>query len=206
MIAWLKRIWAWFVQWWTGQGTAKPPASKKPTVGPTPKLNMESEEPPRFALRGSLLTEPEKRFYYALLSAATKDQRVFAKVRLGDVFYLANEPKNRWQHLQPIYSKHFDFLICDATYHPLLAVELDDTSHRQHDNQRSDAMKNGLCESVGFPLLRVPIQRRYMPEQIAAEITHALQAETFVVQARFNALAPVPENAAATVSDDSFLP
>jgi len=53
----------------------------------------------------------------------------------------------------------FDFVVCDAeTLIPEFAVELDDRTHERPDVQRRDHMKDAVCESAEFELLRIEAQ------------------------------------------------
>ena len=58
---------------------------------------------------------------------------VLAKVRLADLIE-ANERHPQWQaNFNRIRSKHVDFVLCDNWLRPLLAIELDDSSHKRID-------------------------------------------------------------------------
>lgn len=46
---------------------------------------------------------------------------------------------------------------------PLLAIEVDGSSHNDSCQQQKDAMKNTLCEQAGLPLIRITYD--YLPQQ-----------------------------------------
>lgn len=156
-----------------------PPATlspAQPTLQPgQPQLELASTEPPKYAQYNSLFSYRERVFYRALVDDIGTQYRIFAKVRLGDIFYLANEPENRKQHNNQIQCKHFDFVLCDnVEFRPLLVIELDDSTHNRIDHRERDEFKNQLCENAGLPIWRVNVQRTYPNGIIATEVKNRL--------------------------------
>jgi len=79
-----------------------------------------------------------------------------------------------------IWGKHVDFLLCNKwTLEPLLAIELDDKSHRQYDRRETDEFKNKAFALAKLPLLRVTIQKNYprreLREKIIVEIDRKVE-------------------------------
>jgi very-short-patch-repair endonuclease len=128
----------------------------------------------------SLLTPAERSFYAVLLRVAESEHRqVFAKVRLADLFWLPGDATDRLIHQNRINQKHIDFVLCDPRQlTPLLAVELDDSSHQRTDRQKRDAFVDEVCAVAGLPLLRVPVQSRYDERELTALIRQALKRAT----------------------------
>lgn len=147
--------------------TAQPAAPSQPPQLPpaapyTPELSLETDEPPRYARSKSVLTFQERKLYPALLRAVEDRHQILAKVRMGDFVYLANLPRDSKFHRNQVQCKHVDFLLCrPGTLEPQLAIELDDSSHKQPDNQARDEFKDNLLASIGLPLLRLEIQSGY---------------------------------------------
>lgn len=57
--------------------------------------------------------------------------------------------KNRWTR--------FDFIIeIRKDHQPLLAIELDGPSHNSEEQKRRDEYKNGACDALNLPLIRIP--------------------------------------------------
>ncbi|KAA3642967.1 MAG: DUF2726 domain-containing protein [Chloroflexi bacterium] len=70
-----------------------------------------------------------------------------------------------------INKKRLDFVICRKdTLEGLLAIELDGPSHRNRKRQERDAFVNELFKTIGFPLMRVPVQSRYDRNAIVEEM------------------------------------
>ena len=150
----------------------EPPArivtpSVPPPAVTTPELRMASSEPPRYRKSKSLFSYREQVFYRALVGAVKDEYGIFAKVRMADFVFLVNEPVDRKSHLNQILCKHVDFLLCAREeLKPVLAIELDDSSHRsKYDRHVSDEFKMATFEAIGLPLLRVELQQQYsLPE------------------------------------------
>jgi len=145
-------------------------ATARPGLG-EPELGLASTEPPQYRKRESLFTYRERAFYRVLMEEVGSEYQVFAKVRLGDFVYLANEPADKKYRLNQIQCKHVDFLLCDKVkQQPLLAIELDDSSHTKYDHRESDEFKSRLLTEVGLKLLRVKVQQTYPKGEIKNQV------------------------------------
>jgi hypothetical protein len=123
-----------------------------------------------YRLRDDFLSPAEFSFYKVLTSLLGSRLTIQAKVRLGDVFFVAR-PNENLSYINKINQKHLDFIACDpSTMKPIFGVELDDSSHQQSNRQERDDFVERVCKSAGFPLLRVPVQREYNSRDIAAQI------------------------------------
>jgi hypothetical protein len=105
-----------------------------------------------------------------------RDYAIFMKVRLGDLVWLANEPENRKLYSNQIQCKHIDFVLCEKhSFEPVLAIELDDSSHSFPGRAERDQVKNEVCANAGLPLYRVPVQRDYPVKSIKEDIHNLIQ-------------------------------
>ena len=100
-----------------------------------------------------LLTEVEAKFFEQLELLAGGRCRIMCKPRMADFV----------QHLgsgfQKISQKHVDFLIFRlGDWMPMLAIELDDSSHDSKEASYRDTFKNNLCAHLGLPLLRINVR------------------------------------------------
>ncbi|MBN2385560.1 MAG: DUF2726 domain-containing protein [Anaerolineales bacterium] len=130
-----------------------------------------------YRLRDDFLSPAELSFYKVLSSLMTGSRLVIqVKVGLGDLFYVIR-PNENHAYMNKIRQKHVDFLICDsATMRPLLAIELDDSSHDQPRRQARDEFVDQAFQSANFPLLHIPAQREYNTQEITARIAPLLKA------------------------------
>lgn len=129
-----------------------------------------------------VMTDAERAFHRVLQQATPRGTFLLAKVRMAD--YLKVDGENRMErgtfigHFNAIARKHTDFLIVDAqTSEPLLAIELDDATHRHNRRtMESDAFKNAACRAAGLALLRVPVARAYDRRELAEAIEAEIRA------------------------------
>jgi len=125
-----------------------------------------------------LLSVVEKDFY-AVLKKFTDENNylLFSKVRLEDLLWIPKSvpQKERFGLRNRIKSRHVDFLICDRDkISPLLAIELDDSSHRSSKGVERDGFVNQALEDAQLPLLRFKTQRFYDLAIISKEIKNKI--------------------------------
>ncbi|WP_353092867.1 DUF2726 domain-containing protein [Tissierella praeacuta] len=114
-----------------------------------------------------LLSVAEKNFYDVLL-LAIQDTKYYIcpKVRLADIITVGKTDK-RQSYFNKIQSKHIDFLLCDKnSLAPLLAIELDDSSHLRNDRIARDIFVDKSLESAGLNLIRFKVQQTYTIAEI----------------------------------------
>lgn len=120
----------------------------------------------------SLNTPNEQAFLAALQRATDSEVMVACKVRLADLLQVRFKRRHSrdqkwWQWFRMISSKHVDFVLCAPNGgRILLAIELDDSSHRLRDSKRRDRFKDLAFASAGIPLLRFSAKGRYDSSQI----------------------------------------
>jgi len=114
----------------------------------------------------SLLTEAERSFYNVLFDLELPGIRIFAKVRLADVF-VVRQPKQTsgwWATFNAISQKHVDFLLVrESDCRAVMGIELDDGSHKRPDRLERDRFVRSVFADSGLPLLRAPAKRAYTP-------------------------------------------
>ena len=107
-----------------------------------------------------------ERSFYEILRRLTPDHTVFAKVRMCDVVAVSKESGAWRASHNRIQSKHLDFLICDATLAPVVAIELDDSSHARADRTARDQFVDATLAAAEVPIVRIPVRRSYVIEDI----------------------------------------
>lgn len=144
-----------------------------------PQKEKEQEEILPYKRRESLLTPAERVFFKVLLETISDSYHVFPKVRMADILFVPRMENKRYYHFfNKIQSKHVDFLLCDKeAMEPILAIELDDSSHKNPRRRSRDSLVNAIFESAGLPILHIPTARLYEKEAISAEIQNALSTE-----------------------------
>jgi very-short-patch-repair endonuclease len=83
----------------------------------------------------------------------------------------ADERHRLWQaNFNRVKSKHIDFVICDAALCPIIAVELDDSSHQRAERQARDRDVDRILQIASLPILRVPVRRTYDDDEIEKQL------------------------------------
>ncbi|SHJ53994.1 DUF2726 domain-containing protein [Paramaledivibacter caminithermalis] len=124
-----------------------------------------------------LLTRAENNFYKVLKLALEDNYVICPKVRLADIIYVYGSD-NRQSYFNKIQSKHIDFLICNDIYlNPLLAIELDDSSHSSKYRIERDEFLDDALESADLPILRFRASYSYSPNYIKEKIQEVLKKE-----------------------------
>jgi Protein of unknown function (DUF2726) len=112
-----------------------------------------------------ILFSAAERSLYEILRCITPDHTIFAKVRLSDVISVSNRAKTGQANYNQIQSKHLNFLICDATLAPIVAIELNDPSPTQTERNCEEFVDAAL-EAAAVPILRIPIKPSYAINEI----------------------------------------
>jgi very-short-patch-repair endonuclease len=145
------------------------------------KQTIKSQNLP-FRRKDYLLTRAERSFYEVLQRVAGDNMQVFAKVRLADLVWLPKGTQNRQAHLNRVLSKHIDFVLCHReTVSPVLAIELDDSSHNMSYRQSRDAVVNDILHSAGLPILRIPAKYSYAPNELSELIRNEINKAHTVI-------------------------
>ena len=58
---------------------------------------------------------------------------------------------------------------------PVLAIELDDTSHQRKPRQTRDELVDQAFAAAGLPILHVKCRQAYAPEELRQQIRHELK-------------------------------
>lgn len=129
----------------------------------------------RYKRKEFFMSRPEHLFFDVLVSIVGDRYYVFSQVHLSTI--LDNKVKGQnWRGaFRHIDEKSVDFVICDKAYiKPLLAIELDDSSHERAGRQDRDAEVERIFKEVGLPLLRLANQNQYNKDEIRNQIFQAL--------------------------------
>ena len=145
-----------------------------------------------FQRKEYFLTNAERSFFGVLQGAVGQQYLIFAKVRLADLVFIpkgtfsavrpegvegwtAESPRAWRSHMNRIQSKHIDFVLCDRqSVRPLVAIELDDSSHQSADRQARDTVVEGVLEAAGLPLFRIAVRTGYNPADLTRAINEAI--------------------------------
>lgn len=122
-----------------------------------------------------LLSKAERSFFGVLHQAVGDDYWIFAKVRVADLVWMPRGTESRQSHFNRIQAKHIDFLLCDPdVVRPILAIELDDSSHQGEDRRSRDEFVDQALRAAGLPLLRVPCKAGYRVDELRERVRAAV--------------------------------
>lgn len=122
--------------------------------------------------RKYLLTLAERPFFEVLERIAQKhNSYVFTKVRLEDLILPIKGTKNWWIYRNKIKSRHVDFVICDKeNIRPLIAIELNDSSHLKEKRIRRDDFYRKLFSTIQLPFLEITLRNVYEETDLEEKI------------------------------------
>lgn len=139
----------------------------------------EGSTPLPYKRKDWLFSKAERSFFGVLQQAVSNEHLIFAKIRVGDLLWLPKGTEGRQSHWNRIQSKHIDFVLCDhVNIKPLLAIELDDSSHEREDRKQRDAFMEEAFKAAGLPLLRLPCKAGYSVNELAAQVRTAISQQT----------------------------
>ena len=128
--------------------------------------------------RDWLLSAAERSFFGVLKQAVDPEFLLFAKIRLADLLFIPRGTEGRQAAFNRIQSKHIDFVICDRdTIRPLIAIELDDSSHSRPSRRSRDEFVESALTAAQLPLLRVPVKKQYDVNVLKESVQKLLDAE-----------------------------
>lgn len=123
-----------------------------------------------------LFTKAEQSFYEVLKFATSElSISIFAKVRLADLVYLPKNTDKRLTYWNKIQSKHIDFVICDSKLKPVLAIELNDSSHKEIPRIDRDNFVEKVLSNAKLSFIKIPAQYTYNAKDLKETIEKELQ-------------------------------
>lgn len=121
---------------------------------------------PTYAKKASVMTAREATFFATLQSICNGYFYIIPQAHLS-LFLSEKIVGQDWkQAFMHINSKSVDFLVCKRSDHsPVVAIELDDSTHDSNTRQRRDQWVNNALQSAGIPLFRTR-QADISPEEL----------------------------------------
>jgi len=135
-----------------------------------------SEDLP-YVLKRYLMSKAERSFF-GVLEQVTDSSKyyIFPQVSLNNLVTVEKGAGSYQAFHNKVDRKSVDFVLFDkSALSPVLAIELDDSSHDREDRQERDAFVDRVLAKAGLPLLHVRAQAAYDPKQLAASIGEAVR-------------------------------
>lgn len=130
-----------------------------------------------YRVRDDFLSPAEASFYRVIRSMIGERLLICPKVSLAEIFFVAE--RDSYQSYQnKIDRKRIDFLLCDPqTLKPILAIELDDSSHQRLDRQERDSFVEKVFADAKLPLVRIRVQNTYNTRELAKKFQAAMKGQ-----------------------------
>lgn len=104
------------------------------------------------------MSERERNFYILLKSVLPSGFVIIPQVSVDKVLLIKAGIANRQAYLNRINRKSLDYVIFkEGTFTPVLAIELDDSSHLLNTRAIRDRFVNEACATANLPLLRIRV-------------------------------------------------
>jgi len=111
-----------------------------------------------------VMTRSESILFYELRKQLV-GYYIFPNMRLADVVNPVEDFKFR-HRLYKILPKHLDFTICNSNFEPLLAIELNGSSHNKWGRMKSDNFKKEVLEEADLSFRVIYVGDNFV-EQVA---------------------------------------
>lgn len=128
--------------------------SAKDTQGKTNKKSNPLEIKWPYRVK-PLMSQPEQVLYYRLIDAFPSCL-VFAQVSLSRILSI-KKGRNPLPWFNRISQMSVDFVVCSKDAKVLIAIELDDSTHRRAERKRADETKDRAMRSADVLLIRYPV-------------------------------------------------
>lgn len=141
----------------------------------------DKDKPWPLGVNANFLTAAEQSFFGVLKQTVGSRYLICPKANLGDVLFISKGTNNslRQTIINKISRKHLDFVLLDPqTLIPVMAVELDDASHRSASAIKRDGDKNKALNDANLKLVRIPAKRSYTMDDLKEIFTLEQQNNT----------------------------
>lgn len=131
----------------------------------------------RYYRKQFLLTRAERDFFLVLREALGDSYLIVPQAHLS-VFIDNKVVGQSWQAaLRHINQKSVDFLVCDTVYlNPLLAIELDDSSHEFPERRERDHEVERILREADMPLLRIRNRLSYDVDEVRQRVKEKMRS------------------------------
>ncbi|MFZ1987556.1 MAG: DUF2726 domain-containing protein [Minisyncoccia bacterium] len=127
---------------------------------------------PSFRKRESIMNKSESAFFYELRKQLSSEYHIFPNMRIADIID-AVDGKGFYRRRNKILPKHIDFLICDRYFKPIVAVEVNGSSHHRADRIERDELVKEIFAEAKLPLefVNVGVNFDQAVKKIAAHLS-----------------------------------
>ena len=106
---------------------------------------------PLYRKRFSVMNKSEQAFFFELRKQLPAEYYIFPNMRLADILD-AVDGEGFYSRNNKLMPRHIDFLICDSYFKPMVAIEVNGSSHNRPDRKEIDEQKREIFKEAGLPL------------------------------------------------------
>lgn len=123
-----------------------------------------------------IMTKAENEFYGVLQQVVGTNYLIIPQAHL-DLFLNHHVNGQNWKGaLSKIQRKSVDFLICSRGYcSPLVAIELDGTSHTEDERMARDDFVDSICKNAGMPIVHILSNGHYDSNELVQTLAPYLK-------------------------------
>lgn len=122
-----------------------------------------------------IMSRPEHKFFDILVEIFGNKYYIFPQIHLATILdnkIVGQNWKGAFRHID---EKSVDFVICDKSYiKPLLAIELDDSTHRKENRKERDGEVERILNEADLPILRFVNKGYFDKEEIKSLVLNRL--------------------------------
>jgi len=142
-----------------------------------PEIFLEEEKKSiyNYKRKDFLMSRAEHEFFDILVSIVGNQYYVFPQIHLSTILDNKVVGQNWRGAFRHIDEKSVDFVICDKAYiKPLLAIELDDSTHDQENRRKRDIEVERILSNANLTLLRFGNNGHFDREEIKRTVLEKL--------------------------------
>jgi hypothetical protein len=148
----------------------------KRTGGQTLSIEL-PKTPPLPPFRRHVFFTGAERSFYEILRRLTPNHTVFAKVRLADLVFIPGKLE-RQHYLNQLDRKQVDFVVCDKSLEPVVAIKLDNKILATPEARSRDDFLEEVLAAAAVPVIRLGNYKRLTFDDIHQLIAPYLRIGT----------------------------
>ncbi len=121
--------------------------------------------------RESVMNKSEQAFFYELKKQLPNGYHVFPNMRLADILNAVDGP-GFYARNNKLMPRHIDFLICDRYFKPVVAIEVNGSSHHRADRIKIDEEKREIFKDAQLPIEFIDVGTSF--EESVAKVKNLL--------------------------------
>lgn len=132
-------------------------------TSPLGKADGTREKDLGYRKRWSFMNKSEASFFQILSRELNSEFYIFPKTRIADIIKTV-DGDGYYARRNRVLPKHIDFLICSKNFEPLMAIEVDGSSHDSLNRRERDGEVDAIFNSVEIPLRHVRVGTDFVTE------------------------------------------